>query len=158
MTPWSVVLSLSIGLALAGCATAQRDVPVRRDAAPPRAPAPPPPRAEPAPPAQVGKASWYGRPHHGRKTASGEIYDMNALTAAHRTLPLGTRVRVTNTDNGRSVVVRINDRGPFVDGRVIDLSRAAARELGATGHGLVPVRIEVLEDAASGTSADEESR
>lgn len=156
-----------IGLALAGCATAGREAPAPREAAIPPAPPPsrpaPPPRAEPpSKPStagtQVGKASWYGRPHHGRKTASGETYDMNAMTAAHRTLPLGSRVRVTNTDNGRSVVVRINDRGPFVDGRIIDLSRAAARELGATGHGLFTVRIEVLEEAASDGPADGASR
>jgi rare lipoprotein A len=73
---------------------------------------------------------------------------MAKLTAAHRTLPLGTRVRVTNVVNGRSVVVRINDRGPFADGRIIDLSRAAARELGVLGGGLFSVRLEVLEDAA----------
>jgi rare lipoprotein A len=88
-------------------------------------------------------------PHHGRKTASGEAYDMHALTAAHRTLPLGTRLRVINVDNGRTVVVRINDRGPFVDGRVIDLSRAAARELGTLEDGLFNVRFEVLDDAAA---------
>ena len=77
---------------------------------------------------------------------------MNELTAAHRSLPLGTRARVTNLDNGKSVVVRINDRGPFVDGRVIDLSRAAARELGVLGSGLFTVRVEVLEDAAVETA------
>ena len=98
--------------------------------------------------AQTGKASWYGNAHHGKKTASGEIYDMDAMTAAHRTLPLGTKVRVTNVDNGKSVVVRINDRGPFIRGRVIDLSRAAARELAPLATGVLSVRIEVLEDAA----------
>jgi rare lipoprotein A len=98
---------------------------------------------------QTGKASWYGDAHHGKKTASGEVYDMAQLTAAHRTLPIGTRVRVTNVANGRSVVVRINDRGPFRDGRIIDLSRAAARELGPLGVGVFTVRLEVLEDAAA---------
>ena len=97
----------------------------------------------------TGQASWYGQAHHGKKTASGEVYDRMQLTAAHRTLPMGTRVRVTNVDNGRSVVVRINDRGPFKAGRVIDLSQAAARELGALGDGLFNVRLEVLEDAAA---------
>lgn len=105
-----------------------------------------------APPApagvQTGRASWYGTPHHGRKTASGEIYDMHQLTAAHRTLPLGTRVKVTNAANGRSVVVRINDRGPYIGGRIIDLSQAAAREIGAIGAGVFSVRLEVLEAAA----------
>src|SRR5258708_5054952 len=76
-----------------------------------------------------GLASWYGYPYHGRKTASGEVYDMNQLTAAHKTLPLGTRVEVTNQTNGKQVEVRINDRGPFVEGRVIDLSYAAAKEI-----------------------------
>jgi rare lipoprotein A len=93
---------------------------------------------------QRGLASWYGWPHHGRRTASGEIYDMNELTAAHRSLPFGTRVLVTNVENGRTVEVRINDRGPFVDGRIVDLSLAAARRLGVVGHGLVPVELRVL--------------
>src|SRR5262245_55773369 len=79
--------------------------------------------------AQQGLASYYADRYHGRKTASSEVFDVNAMTAAHRTLPFGTRVRVTNVNNGRSVVVRINDRGPFVAGRVIDLSPAAARRI-----------------------------
>jgi len=94
--------------------------------------------------AQIGTASWYGPGFHGNPTSSGEIYDQNDLTAAHQTLPLGTRVAVTNLRNGRSVEVRINDRGPFVKGRSIDLSYAAARSLGMIGPGTVPVRIEVL--------------
>jgi len=89
-----------------------------------------------------GHASWYGPGFHGRRTASGERFDQNALTAAHRRLPLGSRVTVTNLENGRSVRVAINDRGPYVDGRVIDLSRAAARRLGMIGDGIVRVRIE----------------
>jgi len=93
---------------------------------------------------QTGEASWYGEPHHGRTTASGETYDMNQLTAAHRTLPLGTRVLVTNLRNGRAVEVRINDRGPTVEGRIIDLSYAAARELGAVSGGTIPVRLRVI--------------
>ncbi len=91
-----------------------------------------------------GKASWYGPGFHGRYTANGEIFNQNALTAAHRSLPFGTKVRVTNVNNGRSVVVRINDRGPFAKGRVIDLSAAAAHNLGMIHHGVVPVRLEVL--------------
>src|SRR5687767_1435960 len=79
--------------------------------------------------AVVGIASYYGSAHQGRKTASGERFDMNKLTAAHRTLPFGQKVRVTNLGNQRSVIVRINDRGPFVRGRIIDLSQAAAQEL-----------------------------
>jgi len=93
---------------------------------------------------QVGVASWYGAHHHGRRTASGEVFDMYKLTAAHPTLPFGTRLRITSLDNGRSAEVRVNDRGPHVDGRIIDLSYAAARALGATGPGTVPVRIRVL--------------
>jgi rare lipoprotein A len=92
-----------------------------------------------------GIASWYGRQHQGKPTASGEIYDMNGFTAAHRTLPFGTWVRVTNLANGRSVDVRINDRGPWVDGRIIDLSYAAARRLEAIGPGLVRVELTILQ-------------
>lgn len=102
----------------------------------------------PPPPAvgsvEYGIASWYGHPYHGRRTASGEIYDMEKLTAAHRTLPFESWVEVENLSNGRKVEVRINDRGPFVEGRVIDLSRAAARELRMLGPGLVKVRLEVI--------------
>jgi rare lipoprotein A len=93
---------------------------------------------------QTGQASWYGGFHHGRSTASGERFDMNKLTAAHRTLPMGTAVRVTNLDNGRAVEVVINDRGPYVGARVIDLSREAARRLHMEREGLAPVRIEEL--------------
>lgn len=91
-----------------------------------------------------GKASWYGHPHHGRRTASGEIYDMHALTAAHPTLPMGARVLVTNLRNGRTVEVRVNDRGPVVPGRLIDLSYAAARALDAVADGVFPVRLRVI--------------
>jgi len=90
---------------------------------------------------QRGKASWYGAFHHGRRTASGEIFNQNVLTAAHRTLPFGTRVRVKNVRTGRSVVVRINDRGPFTPNRIIDLSRAAALAIGLNGVGLVVVAL-----------------
>ena len=88
---------------------------------------------------QRGKASWYGAFHHGRRTASGEIFNQNALTAAHRSLPFGTRVRVTNHQTGRSTVVRVNDRGPFKPNRIIDLSRAAAQAIGLKGVGLVVI-------------------
>jgi rare lipoprotein A len=146
------IVWLALLFILTGCATA-------RVAAPP-APPPTPPAASraalpapstPRPPAprpegveQTGDASWYGRQHHGKKTASGETYDMHKLTAAHRTLPLGSRVLVTNLDNGRTVEVRINDRGPFVARRVLDLSYAAARRLGAVGDGVIPVSLKVL--------------
>lgn len=93
---------------------------------------------------QTGVASWYGEEFHGRPTSSKEIYDMNDLTAAHNTLPIGAFVAVTNLNNGRSVVVRINDRGPFVKNRVIDLSYAAARAIDMIGTGTAPVRIELL--------------
>lgn len=96
---------------------------------------------------QTGVASWYGEPFHGRTTASGERYDQEGLTAAHRTLPFGTWVRVENLENGRSVRVRVTDRGPFVDDRIIDLSRAAARNLGLLGPGTGRVRIEVVDVA-----------
>ncbi len=94
--------------------------------------------------AEEGLASWYGEPYHGRPTASGPRYDMNEMTAAHRTLPFGTLVRVTNLDNGKRATVLINDRGPFVAGRIIDLSRAAADALDSVGPGVVPVRLEVV--------------
>ena len=89
----------------------------------------------------VGVASWYGKPYHGRRTASGEIYNMNQLTAAHPTLPFGTRVAVTNLENGRTVIVTINDRGPFKPNRVIDVSRKAAGQLGFLNQGLTRVRV-----------------
>lgn len=93
---------------------------------------------------EEGNASWYGDPFNGRRASNGEIYDMYKLTAAHRTLPFDTRVRVTNLNNGKSTTVRITDRGPFVEGRVIDLSLAAAREIDLVGPGVAPVRVEVL--------------
>jgi rare lipoprotein A len=122
-------LWLVVVLALAGCATGRApraDLPTVKGAA------------------LTGQASWYGKPHHGRPTTSGEIYDMNKLTAAHRTLPFGTRVLVTNLENGRTVEVRINDRGPFRRDRVLDLSYAAARQLGAVGEGVIPVNLRLL--------------
>jgi rare lipoprotein A len=93
---------------------------------------------------EEGNASWYGNPFNGRRASNGEIYDMYKLTAAHRTLPFETMVRVTNLTNGKSTVVRITDRGPFVDNRIIDLSLAAAREIESVGPGVVHVRLEVL--------------
>ena len=92
----------------------------------------------------AGVASYYGRRFHGRRTANGERFNMRAMTAAHRTLPFGTRVRVTNPRNGRSVVVRINDRGPFVNGRSIDLSRAAAERIGMISRGHARVEMDVV--------------
>jgi len=101
---------------------------------------------------EEGNASWYGAPFHGRRASNGEVYDMYKLTAAHRTLPFETIVRVTNVSNGKSTVVRITDRGPFVDNRIIDLSFAAALEIESVGPGVVPVRVEVLSPRVDPTS------
>lgn len=128
---------------------------------------PPPPTIQPPPPevaqvppeievpkhakvlwVQLGKASWYGAPYHHRRAANGEIYDMNAMTAAHLTLPLNSVVRVTNEKTGHSCIVRITDRGPFVDDRVIDLSMAAAKAVDVWRPGTALVKLEVLETPA----------
>ena len=103
---------------------------------------------------QVGIASWYGGRHQGRLTASGEVFDENKLTAAHRTLPLVTRARVTNLENGRSVEVRVNDRGPYIGGRVIDLSTRAAEELGMTEQGLARVEITALPEQTASSAVE----
>jgi rare lipoprotein A len=118
-----------------------------------RVPAPEPmpePAPRRAPGVEEGFASFYGRPHHGKRTASGERFDMRALTCAHRTLPFGTRVRVTDLESGRSVLVRVNDRGPFTEGRIVDLSLAAARALGMVERGVARVRLEPVPDEAAG--------
>lgn len=94
---------------------------------------------------QTGMASWYGRQFHGRKTASGETFNMHAMTAAHRSLPLNCYIRVTNRNNGKSVVVKVNDRGPFHGNRVVDLSYGAAKQLGITNSGVAKVSIERVE-------------
>jgi rare lipoprotein A len=129
--------ALGLVAMLAGCATtAKRTPPLDRVSKPPPAAV--------MGAVQTGEASWYGRAHHGHPTASGEVYDMYKLTAAHLTLPLGTHVRVTNLRNQRAVDVQVNDRGPYVAGRIIDLSYAAARALGAVGDGTIPVRLVVV--------------
>jgi rare lipoprotein A len=102
---------------------------------------------------QRGMASYYAEEYHGRATASGERFDMHAMTAAHRTLPFGATVRVKNLDNGRSVTVRINDRGPFVEGRIIDLSYAAARRIDLLDAGLASVEVQVIDVPRSIASA-----
>lgn len=137
---------------LAGCASQppehqpETPAPAPQPAAAAKAPTPPAkPRPEPSYQAQ-GKASYYASRHHGRRTASGERLNNNALTAAHRELPFGTQVRVTNLSNERSVVVRITDRGPHGRGRLIDLSQAAARQLGMLRAGVATVRVESLDD------------
>ena len=99
-------------------------------------------------PAAEGLASWYGPGFAGKRTASGERFDPHELTCAHRTLPFGTRLKVTNLENGRSVVVRVNDRGPYAGGRVLDLSREAARRIGLLGKGVARVRYEPVEVTA----------
>ena len=122
--------------------------------APSESPETPPPR-EPdtqadTPDVETGLASWYGRPFHGRRTASGEVFDMNAMSAAHRTMPLPSFALVRNPANGREVVVRVNDRGPFKPGRIIDLSRAAAKVLGIAGLAKVEVRRLTINETRAG--------
>jgi rare lipoprotein A len=131
---WGLVLTL----ALTGACGKKR-----KPVAPP-VPAAPPSFGEVPTSELEGLASYYGDPHHGRPTASGEIFDKHAMTAAHRTLPFKTRVRVHDLENDRAVDVRINDRGPFVAGRVIDLSEEAGKRLGLVGPGTARVRLEIL--------------
>ena len=130
---WATLIAL---LLLAACGTAPRQGEVR---APTTA----------ANYAAVGLASWYGRKFHGRRAASGQRYDMNGMTAAHRNLPFGTKVRVTNLENGRAVTLTINDRGPFIRGRIIDLSQHGAEHLGNLRAGTARVRVESLTAAAA---------
>ncbi|MGI9101378.1 MAG: septal ring lytic transglycosylase RlpA family protein [Terriglobales bacterium] len=105
-------------------------------------------------PYQIGKASWYGRLFHGKKTASGETYNMYRMTAAHRHLPLGTLVKVTNLENGESVIVRVNDRGPVPHNRIIDLSYGAASVLGMKETGIQPVRLDIVEPEPESVTAE----
>ncbi|MDI6797196.1 MAG: septal ring lytic transglycosylase RlpA family protein [Desulfatibacillaceae bacterium] len=151
----ALVVAALFALSLAGCA---RKAPTGQ--ARPPAPAPQQPQGYPKPYQVFGQwyqpipnakgfkekglASWYGKDFHGKKTANGEIYDMYAMTAAHKTLPLGTRVKVTNTANNREIFVRINDRGPFVKGRIIDLSHSAAEQLDVIRPGTAPVIVEAV--------------
>ena len=138
-------------LVLAACGGEKSPPPVEREVVEARAPAPPP---APAPPAEKvvkvmsGEAIWYGDGWEGKRTASGERFDKHLWTAAHRSLPLGSRVRVVNLDNGRQVVVRINDRGPYGKdrSRIIDVTESAARQLDFAGKGEIPVRLELLAD------------
>ena len=127
-----------VAILLAGCAHKKHARPTPPPPAPAPASAPQPGHTE------TGMASWYGRPYHGRRAANGEIYDMEKLTAAHRTLPFDTWLRVVNLDNSKTVEVRITDRGPFVEGRIIDLSHAAARAIDMIGPGIARVRLEVI--------------
>ena len=104
-------------------------------------------------PAHIGEASWYGPGFQGKKTASGEIFDDSKLTAAHKTIPLGSKAKVTNLTNGKTVEVKINDRGPFIDGRVVDLSQAAAEALGMIDRGTARVQIDLLPDRGRSENA-----
>ncbi len=132
--PGNWIVALLIVTFVAGCTTA------------PKEPTPTQPRpAESGVQIGSGKASFYGAQHHNKQTANGERFDQNALTAAHRTLPFGTKVRVTNIRNGKSVVVRINDRGPYAKGRVIDLSKAAFSQIASTRTGVIRVRLEKID-------------
>ncbi len=106
---------------------------------------------------ETGVASWYGPKFHGKKTASGERYNQNAMTAAHKTLPFGTRLRVTNLDNNKNVTVVVNDRGPFVDGRIIDLSRAAANKLDMMHSGTARVKLQSLDSAGKSNAVNVKS-
>ena len=135
-----VFLTAVILAGLAGCAHKQRAQRM-----------PPPPAAVRPGYTETGLASWYGHPYDGRRAAGGEVYDMEQMTAAHRTLPFNTWVRVHDLDSDRTVEVRINDRGPFVDGRIIDLSHAAARALEMVGPGTARVRLQVVRAPAPAT-------
>ena len=139
-TPFvTYLVGLTALVALTGCAR-------------PRATVVPPP---PATYEERGTASWYGQAHQGRRTASGERYDVQQMTAAHRSLPFNTWILVENLDNGKTVEVRINDRGPFRDARILDLSHAAARVLGALGPGLIPIRLRVIGARPTRSSSSE---
>jgi rare lipoprotein A len=142
---WGCIVGVTLLGCIAGCSLKQEPVPLQ----------PVPPAHEEAAPAgkpettQVGTASWYGPGFHGQETASGETFDQHALTAAHRTLPLGTEAKVTNLDTGQSVNVTINDRGPYVPGRQLDLSQAAAQQIGLTKTGVAKVKIETKRRSAT---------
>lgn len=151
----TLVAVVAIAGIVAGCA--QQAVAPEAAPAPPAAPAPAPPSppAAPAPRPQAqageverGRVSLYGADFAGKTTANGETFDPDGLTMAHRTLPFGTRVRVTNLENQRSVVVTVNDRGPFIAGRIADLSLAAARQIGMVTSGVVDAMLEVLQTAS----------
>ena len=159
----AILLLLASGLLLSGCSHRSARVNVPPPPSPPEnTPSPAPSSTAPNTPSQqapqpavpqpvfveTGIASWYGPPYHNRKASDGEIYNMNALTAAHRTLPLGSIVRVTNVRTAHSVVVRITDRGPFIPGRIIDLSLAAAKAVDVWRPGLATVRVELLKTPA----------
>jgi rare lipoprotein A (peptidoglycan hydrolase) len=158
---WGCIVGVMLLGCLAGCSLKHEPMPLPsvpyapEEAAPAPALQAPAPQMQEAAPAgigipatmQIGKASWYGPGFHGRETASGETFNQHALTAAHRTLPLGTEAKVTNLATGQSVHVKINDRGPYVPGRHLDLSRAAATQIGLTMKGVAKVKIEATPGA-----------
>ena len=141
---WGYIVGITWLMCIAGCSLKEEPV----------SPPPVPQAQEEAAPAgqpettQVGTASWYGPGFHGHETASGETFDQHALTAAHRALPLGTEATVTNLETGQSVMVKINDRGPYVPGRHLDLSKAAAQQIGLTKQGVAKVKIEAKRPSA----------
>jgi rare lipoprotein A len=150
-------LMVMLALTTLAASCAERKVPTGPPAAP--APAAAPAALPPLPVStkrihrETGIASWYGRESQGRTTASGEVFDMNGMSAAHRTLPLDTVIRVTNLDNYKSVTVKVNDRGPFVKNRIIELSYGAAKELGFIAQGTTTVTIETLEPVNGGDAS-----
>ena len=139
----ALILTLASVLWLGGCATRAPwdDEPEPSESSAPSSSSSPEGATEPGQVIERGMASWYGEKFHGRRTASGETFNTNELTAAHKTLPFGTLVRVRHATNGKEVTVRINDRGPFTRGRVIDLSRAAAAAIGLLQSGVAPVLV-----------------
>jgi peptidoglycan lytic transglycosylase len=143
---FALTYSIVVAILLLGCGRKKaKIVPAARNRTP--AATATPPTATATPPVgstESGLASWYGHPYHGRRAADGEIYDMETMVAAHRTLPFQTWVRVRNVENDKSVTVRIIDRGPFVEGRIIDLSHAAARTIDLIGPGVARVQVEVI--------------
>jgi rare lipoprotein A len=156
LSPVAGVIVL-VASGLAACTAPLPPPPVQAELPPPAPPEPPTTSVYPLPTAtftEVGLASWYGRRFHKKHTASGERYNMRELTAAHRSLPLDTMVRVTNLRNNRSVTVRINDRGPYAGGRIIDVSHNAAALLGMTKAGVVRVRVEVFQADQSKSVAE----
>ena len=151
MRTWRTGLSLAllgVGLLSVSCGRKHHRVKTARQPLPQR------PLSVPIGTTEQGLASWYGIPYHGRPAADGEIYDMETLVAAHRTLPFNTWLKVTNLNNGLSVNVRVIDRGPFVNGRIIDLSKAAARRIQMLGPGVARVRLEVISAPADVPSSD----
>jgi rare lipoprotein A len=147
------ILLAVLGAALLTSACGRRHTAANVPAAPPQPTDGIPPSVPGIEASETGYASWYGDPYHGRRAANGEIYDKNKMTAAHRTLPFDTSVRVTNLENGLTTVVRITDRGPFIQGRIIDLSLAAARQIAMVGPGTTLVRLDLERKGVAPTAS-----